>query len=137
MILLLILFWVVILVAVVKYFNYKRLLLDRMSMNPDGFRLPIKEGKGYDALRFGLLFIGVGGGLLLGRFLLISGVFVKLYSESYDGSIPVPIPELAYLTGVFLCGGIMLVVGHLIESRAEKDKNSANIVRKEAPREEL
>lgn len=97
-------------IGVVKYFNYKRDVLDRMSMNPDGFKLPDEGRKSNDALRFGLLFIGIAAGFLLGSILLKYTIFSE--------------PMFAYLTGIFLCGGIMLIIGYLIENGGNNSNNN-------------
>lgn len=98
---------VVAIIGIVKYFNYRKQLLDRITMNPEDVKIIGKMNMGNETLRFGLLFIGIALGLILGNILLKFNIFSE--------------PVFSYLTGLFLCGGICLVIGHLIET---KNKNA-------------
>ncbi len=105
-----ILLGVSVIVAVVKYFSYKKQLLDRISLEPDAVRLEEKISMGSEllALRFGLLFIGIALGIILGAFLNR----IALFTHS----------EFSYLAGIFLCGGLALIAGYLIESNKNNKK---------------
>ncbi len=98
-------------IAVVKYFSYKKQLLDRIALNPDAVKIEGKMSMGdeFIALRFGLLFIGIALGIILGAFLNKIELFVHA--------------EFSYLAGIFLCGGLALIIGHLIESSKKNNKN--------------
>ncbi|WP_116495479.1 DUF6249 domain-containing protein [Balneicella halophila] len=98
-------------VGVSKYFSYKKQLLDRVALNPDDVKLVGQMNMGNEALRFGLLFIGIALGIIIGAIL----TKLNLFNDEL----------FAYLTGIFLCGGLGLVVGYLLESK-KKDKNSPN-----------
>ncbi len=99
---------VVAIVAIGKYFNYKKQLLERASLNPEEMKMLGEIKMGNEALRFGLLFIGIALGFVLGA------VFNKfnLFTESI----------FSYLTGIFLCGGIALIIGYLIENKKNDEK---------------
>ncbi len=100
-----------VIIAVVKYFSYKKQLLDRISLDPESIKLEEKISLSNEllALRFGLLFIGIALGIILGAFLNTIGLFFTY-------------PEFGYLAGIFLCGGFALIIGHLIES-SKKNNN--------------
>lgn len=96
-------------VGVVKYFSYKKQLLDRIALNPDDVKLEGRMSMGNETLRFGLLFIGIAFGIILG------GVLnqIQLFDEGLFG----------YLAGISLCGGLALLVGYFIEnSKKNNDK---------------
>ncbi|MCB8995658.1 MAG: hypothetical protein H6538_08620 [Bacteroidales bacterium] len=59
----------------------------------------------FSALKFGLLFIGVGIGILAGSIIVATTVLI---------------PEVAYFSMIFLFGGLALVISHLLE---KKEKN--------------
>ncbi len=90
-------------IFVVKYFNYKKQLLDRIAVNPEEVKILGTIKSGNDTLRFGLLFIGIALGIILGAF------FYKM--SLFDDQI------FAYLTGIFLSGGIALLIGYAIENK--------------------
>ncbi len=91
-------------IFVIKYFNYKKQLLDRIALNPEEVKIlgTIDTTSG-SALRWGLLFIGIALGIILGAF------FYKF--SLFDDQI------FAYLTGIFLAGGIALLIGYAIENK--------------------
>ena len=62
----------------------------------------------YISLRYGMLFIGVGVGILLGNILAVT---TNLYEE------------VAYFSMIFLGGGIALVANYLIEQREKVNQN--------------
>ncbi|PID88523.1 MAG: hypothetical protein CSB03_00935 [Bacteroidia bacterium] len=90
-------------IFVVKYFNYKKQLLDRIALNPEEVKILGNIKTGNETLRWGLLFIGIALGFVLGAF------FYKF--SLFDDQI------FAYLTGIFLSGGIALLVGYFIENK--------------------
>lgn len=105
----LILLGIAIIVGVAKYFSYKKQLLDRIALNPDDVKLEGRMNMGNEALRFGLLFIGVALGIILGAML---NKF-ELFGEEV----------FSYLTGIFLCGGIALMIGYFVENnKKNQDK---------------
>lgn len=93
---------IALIVGIVKYYNYKKQLLDRIALSPDNVKLEGRMNMGNEALRFGLLFIGMALGLIVGAVLNKFGLF-------YDAIF-------SYLTGVLLCGGLALVIGYFIEN---------------------
>ncbi len=99
-------------VAVVKYFSYKKQLLEQISLNPESIKLEGKMNMGNEflALRFGLLFIGIALGIILGAFLNKIGLFIH--------------HEFSYLAGIFLCGGLALIIGYLIENSKQNNKGA-------------
>lgn len=94
---------VVAIVGIVKYFNYKKQLLERITMNPEDIKVLGQLNMGNETLRFGLLFIGMALGLILGNLLLKFDIISE--------------PIFSYLTGLFLCGGICLIIGYFIENK--------------------
>lgn len=71
-----------------------------------------KTNDAYSTLKFGMLFMGVGAGILLGN------VIVKQYDMS-EG--------VGYWSMIFLLGGLSLILNFFIEQKLEKGKeNSAN-----------
>lgn len=99
----LILLGIAIIVGVAKYFSYKKQLLDRIALNPDDVKLEGRMSMGNEALRFGLLFIGMALGIILGA------VLNKF--DLFNDAI------FSYLTGIFLCGGGALIIGYFLENK--------------------
>lgn len=94
---------IALIVGVVKYFSYKKQLLDRVAMDPENLKLEGKLSMGNEALRFGLLFIGIALGIITGAFMDKFGLFSQ--------------EIFSYLTGIFLCGGLTLIIGYFIENK--------------------
>lgn len=97
-------------VGVSKYFSYKKQLLDRIALNPDDVKLEGRMNMGNEALRFGLLFIGIALGIILGGVLNRIGLFEEAL--------------FSYLTGIFLCGGLALIIGYFVENKKKKTDNN-------------
>ncbi len=55
---------IALIIGVVKYFNYRKQLLDHIALNPDNLKLDGRMKMGNEALRFGLLFIGIALGVI-------------------------------------------------------------------------
>lgn len=92
--------------ATIKLFIRRK---ERMALIEKGTDAPLfdpRPSTNILALKFGLLFIGVAIGLLLGSLL------VELTTLN---------DEAAYLSMVFLFGGIGLVVSHFLEKKELKD----------------
>ncbi|MDP3443196.1 MAG: hypothetical protein Q8T08_10100 [Ignavibacteria bacterium] len=83
-------------------------------------RLTMME-KGYDAkffytenpstsfssLKFGMLFVGVGAGILFGNILSVTTALHE---------------EVAFFSMIFLCGGLALVLNYIIEKKEKSSK---------------
>ena len=84
-----------------KYENIERLKMIEHGMDPLS-KSPRNRAVG---LKFGLVVVGVGIGLLVGNVLDASGVVYE---------------EVAYFSMAFIFGGIGLLVGYIIEARQIK-----------------
>ncbi|HOI88439.1 MAG TPA: hypothetical protein PLV51_11315 [Lentimicrobium sp.] len=87
-------------------------LLDR-GLDPRSFE---SDKTGFSSLKYGLLFTGVGLGLLLANILVKTGVMEN---------------DAAYLSLVSLFGGIALILDYILEvniTRKSRIKNSAETV---------
>ena len=84
-----------------KYGNIERMAMIEKGVDPKLFTVEKKPLNTSWSLRFALLLIGAGVGLLLGHFL----------DRSYD------MEEVAYFSMLFICGGIGLGTSYLIEER--------------------
>lgn len=76
-------------------------LLDR-GLDPTSFE---KKSNDFSSLKYGLLFTGVGFGLMLANILVSTGVMER---------------EAAYFSLVSLFGGIALIVDYILEIRITK-----------------
>ena len=85
--------------------NRERMALIEKGADPSIFRNP-NRGKG--TLKFGLLFVGVAIGILMGAIL--------------TAAMPAMREETANFSMIFLFGGIALIVSHFLESKASADK---------------
>lgn len=95
-------------IGVSKYFSYRKQLLDRIALNPDDVKVIGKMDMGNDALRFGLLFVGIAFGFVIGAVLHKFSLFEdEIFS---------------YLTGIFLCGGLGLIIGYFVEKDKKKEE---------------
>lgn len=99
---------IVAIVAISKYFSYKKQVLDRIALNPDDVKLKGSLSMGNEALRFGLLFIGIALGIISGA------LFNK--AELFSQEV------FSYLTGIFLCGGLGLIIGYFVENKRKNKK---------------
>jgi hypothetical protein len=96
--------------ATIKLFIRRK---ERMALIEKGADAPLfdpKPSTNILALKFGLLFIGVAIGLLLGSLL------VELTTLN---------DEAAYFSMVFLFGGIGLVVSHFLEKKEIREANES------------
>jgi len=84
-----------------KYGNIERMAMIEKGLDPKLFTVERKPLNTSWSLRFALLLIGAGVGLLLGHFL----------DRSYD------MEEVAYFSMLFICGGAGLGTSYLIEER--------------------
>ena len=89
-----------------RYENAERMAMIEKGVDPSVFA---KRARNTSApLRFALLFIGVGLGLLLGNAL----------DNAFN------MQETAYFAMVFICGGIGLLVAYIIEEKKAKEEQS-------------
>ncbi len=82
---------------------------ERMNMIERGVDASIftsREKGGYPTLKFGMLFVGIALGILLGEFLHFRGLE----------------KGIAYLSMVFLLGGVSLILNFIIESRLNRNE---------------
>ena len=84
-----------------KYGNIERMAMIEKGVDPKLFTLEKKPLNTSWSLRFALLMIGAGVGLLLGHFL----------DQAYY------MDEVAYFSMLFICGGIGLGTSYVIEER--------------------
>ncbi|MCK9452255.1 MAG: hypothetical protein M0Q90_11245 [Bacteroidales bacterium] len=84
----------------------ERLTLLEKGMDASVFA-PKENNNSFISLRFGMLFIGVGFGVLLANILTVTTSLNE---------------EVAYFSMVFLGGGIALVANYLIEKKGKKAK---------------
>jgi hypothetical protein len=80
--------------------------------------LPSFKNKSFTALRFGLLLVGIGLGLLV-------GLFINLYAIGINNNNNWHVRELigvSYGASVLLFGGLGLLISFLIENRLSKKK---------------
>jgi hypothetical protein len=84
-----------------KYANVERMSMIEKGVDPKLFTVERKPLNTSWSLRFALLLIGAGVGLLLGHFL----------DRTYD------MEEVGYFSMLFICGGIGLGTSYLIEER--------------------
>ncbi|HET6543104.1 MAG TPA: DUF6249 domain-containing protein [Chryseolinea sp.] len=91
-----------------KYGNIERMAMIEKGLDPKLFAVEKKPLNTSWSLRFALLLMGAGVGLLLGHFL----------DRTYD------MEEVAYFSMLFICGGAGLGTSYIIEEskmrRAEK-----------------
>ena len=87
-----------------KYGNIERMAMIEKGVDPKLFTVEKRPLNTSWSLRFALLLIGAGVGLLLGHFL----------DRSYD------MEEVAYFSMLFICGGAGLGASYLIEERKLK-----------------
>jgi len=80
-------------------------LLDR-GLDPNSFE---KKSNDFSSLKYGLLFTGVGFGLMLANILVSTGVMER---------------EAAYFSLVSLFGGIALIIDYILEIRITKRQKS-------------
>ena len=87
-----------------KYGNIERMAMIEKGVDPKLFTVEKRPLNTSWSLRFALLLIGAGVGLLLGHFL----------DRSYD------MEEVAYFSMLFICGGAGLGASYLIEEKKLK-----------------
>ena len=87
-----------------KYGNIERMAMIEKGLDPQLFTEKKRPLSTSWSLRFALLLIGAGVGLLLGHFL-----DTNFYME-----------EVAYFSMLFICGGIGLAASYVIEERKIK-----------------
>jgi hypothetical protein len=85
-----------------KYENDERMAMIEKGVGPDIFPKRLRDTS--VSLRFSLLMIGVGSGILLGYFL----------DRAFD------MEEVAYFSMLFICGGIGLGAAYIIEENRTK-----------------
>lgn len=82
-------------------------LLDR-GLDPMSFE---KKSNDFSSLKYGLLFTGIGTGLILANILVSSGIMER---------------EAAYFSLVSLFGGIALILDYILEIRLTKKARNEN-----------
>lgn len=95
--------------AIVTIYIRKYINDERMAMIDKGINIGEFKGKdrsqlpNFVTLRFALLLIGIGGGILMG------GLFesANLFAEE----------EVGYFSSIFILGGVGLIISYLIEQR--------------------
>ncbi|MEY3442405.1 MAG: hypothetical protein RLZZ519_686 [Bacteroidota bacterium] len=85
--------------------NRERMAMIEKGADPTLFRNPNRGGR--STLKFGLLFVGVALGILMGAVL--------------TASIPEMREEVANFSMIFLFGGIALIVSHVLDSKAQQE----------------
>ncbi|MBK6347049.1 MAG: hypothetical protein IPN08_01785 [Bacteroidales bacterium] len=89
-------------------------LLDR-GLDPMSFE---KKSNDFSSLKYGLLFTGIGCGLILANILVSSGVMER---------------EAAYFSLVSLFGGIALILDYILEIRLTRKQKKEEIKGTEIP----
>ena len=106
----------------VSYLFFTTRNKERMAMIEKGLDASLltssRRSKHYNSLRFGLLFVGIGTGILMG--FLLNQVF-------YDMN------EVAYFSMILLCGGGGLLLHHRITNKEENNKVSGDQVQTHSP----
>ena len=87
-----------------KYTNNERMAMIEKGLNPADMK---RAGSNFVTLRFALLFIGAGLGLLVGYFL----------DDAFR------MEEVAYFSMLFVFGGAGLGLSYVIEERKIKERN--------------
>ena len=88
-----------------KYSNLEKMSMIEKGMNPSDIVIK-KQLQPIWPLRFALLFIGAGVGLLAGNFL----------------DVTFHMDEVAYFSMLFICGGAGLGISYMIEEKKEKER---------------
>jgi hypothetical protein len=85
--------------------NKERMAMIEKGADPTIFKVPSEPSK-FVTLKFGLFFMGLAIGVLFGNIL-------EAYTELDDGA--------AYISMIFLFGGLGLVAGYWFQSKKEKE----------------
>ena len=85
--------------------NRERMAMIEKGADPSLFRNPNRGGR--STLKFGLLFVGVSLGILMGA--VLSTSFPNMREETANFSM------------IFLFGGIALIVSHVLDSKAKSE----------------
>lgn len=98
-------------VVLILYFYFRARNRERMAMIEKGkdldlSKMKFENGNKHWPLKLGVFFVGIAIGLLMGNIL--------------EANIDIEEP-VAYLSMIFLFGGIGLVVGNLIKPREKKE----------------
>jgi hypothetical protein len=83
----------------------ERIMLIEKGVNPPDSKIDfpaITKGPSFSGLKFGMFFIGIGIGILMGSILAATTVID---------------PEVAYFSMIFLFGGLALVIHHFVEKK--------------------
>lgn len=83
--------------------NRERMAMIEKGADPTLFRNPVRFGR--SSLKFGLLFVGVAIGILMGAIL--------------DATIEGLREEAANFSMIFLFGGLALIVFHLVDKKSD------------------
>lgn len=98
------LFIVILIILIRRYENTERMAMIEKGMEPG----TMKPKKSYTGLKFALLAIGGGVGLMIGNVLEVSTAINE---------------EVAYFSMLFLFGGLGLLIAHfIIEKKQEKEE---------------
>ena len=99
---------IVMVIIIRKYISEERHAMIEKGVSPADFKLPKgKSGRSFITLKFALLLVGLGLGLIVGSFL----------------DMAFHIEEVAYFSMIFIFGGIGLGIAYVVESR-HLDKES-------------
>jgi len=87
----------------------ERIMLIEKGVNPHDVKLDFpafSSAPSFSGLKFGMFFMGIGIGILLGSILAATTILD---------------PEVAYFSMIFLFGGLALVIHHLIDKKSKNN----------------
>jgi ABC-type Fe3+-siderophore transport system permease subunit len=90
--------------------NRERMAMIEKGADPSLFRNPVR-GRSFFTLKFGLLFVGVSLGILMGA--LLAAANIRGLEE-----------EPASFAMMFLFGGIALIISHFLEEKKRSQKDA-------------
>lgn len=99
-------------IILISYFRIRkseRMALISTGYDPENFKKMTREANPNSTLKFGLLMIGVGIGLLVGEFLQ---------------SVTPIAPEVAYFSMILFFGGLGLLISHILKKNNLPNENN-------------